>query len=122
MSASDVLAVVAATIVTLLVGALAVLLVQFARTLRSLRAMIEQLRVDAIELLDATSEAVGNAEVEVERVDRLLTNAERIDDVKRSLATPMVKAMAFGTGVSRATRRVRDGEPSPRRRRRKRAS
>jgi hypothetical protein len=122
MSASDVLAVVAATIVTLLVGALAVLLVQFARTLRSLRAMIEQLRVDAIELLDATSEAVGNAEVEVERVDRLLTNAERIDDVKRSLATPMVKAMAFGTGVSRATRRLRDGEPSPRRRRRKRAS
>jgi hypothetical protein len=96
--------------------------VQFARTLRSLRAMIEQLRVDAIELLDATSEAVGNAEVEVERVDRLLTNAERIDDVKRSLATPMVKAMAFGTGVSRATRRLRDGEPSPRRRRRKRAS
>ena len=122
MSASDVLAVVAATIVTLLVGALAVLLVQFARTLRSLRGMIEQLRVDAIELLDATSEAVGNAEVEVERVDRLLTNAERIDDVKRSLATPMVKAMAFGTGVSRATRRLRDGEPSPRRRRRKRAS
>ena len=122
MSASDVLAVVAATIVTLLVGALAVLLAQFARTLRSLRAMIEQLRVDAIELLDATSEAVGNAEVEVERVDRLLTNAERIDDVKRSLATPMVKAMAFGTGVSRATRRLRDGEPSPRRRRRKRAS
>jgi hypothetical protein len=122
MSTSDVLAVVAATVVTMLVGALAVLLVLFARTLRDLRRTIEALRVDAIELLDATSDAVANAEGEIERVDRLLTNAERIDDVKRSLASPVVKAMAFGTGVSRATRRLREGDPPPRRRRKKRAS
>jgi hypothetical protein len=121
MSTSDVVAVVAATLVTLLVGVLATLLVVLAKTLRDLRATIDILRSDAIELLDETADAVHDAAIEIDRVDRLLTNAERLDDAKRSLATPMVKAMAFGSGVSRAAQRLRDGEPV-RRKRRKRAS
>jgi hypothetical protein len=122
MSASDVLAIVAATVVTILVVVLATLLVLLARTLRELRSTVDILRVDAIEILEETSTAVGDAAVEIDRVERLVTSAERLDEMKRSLATPMVKAMAFGTGVSRAAHRLRVGEPSPRRKRRKRAS
>jgi hypothetical protein len=123
MSASDVIAIVAATVLTMLIAALATLFVLLARVLRDLRVTVDVLRHDAIELLDETQQAVGDAAVEIDRVERLVTSAERMDELKRSLATPMVKAMAFGSGVSRATRRLRDGEPSPRRRtKRKRAS
>lgn len=121
MSTSDVLAVVAATIVTLLVGVLATLLVLLAKTLRDLRATVDILRTDAIELLDDTADAVNEAAAEIDRVERLVLNTERLDEAKRALATPVVKAMAFGTGVSRAAQRLREGEPV-RRKRRKRAS
>jgi hypothetical protein len=42
-----------------------------------------------------------------------VTSAQRLDEAKRAIATPVVKAMAFGTGVSRAAQRLREGE-SPR--------
>jgi hypothetical protein len=121
MSTSDVLAVVAATVVTILVVVLAVLLVSLARTLRQLRTTIDALRVDAIAVLDESRDAVFEAGREIERVDRLVTSGERLDETKRAIATPVVKAMAFGTGVSRAAQRLREGD-APRRRRRKRAS
>ncbi len=68
------------------------------------------------------------AAIEVDRVERLVTSAERINDTVdgagklayKTLASPVVKAMAFGTGVSRAAHRLREGErpadPSRRRR------
>ena len=120
MSTGDVLAVVAATVVTILVAALATTLVLFARTLRELRVTVDGLREDAATLLAETGDAVHDAAVEIERVERLVTSAERLDEAKRAIATPVVKAMAFGTGVSRAAQRLRDGEP--RRGRRPRAS
>ena len=123
MSPSDVLAVVGATVVTILVAVLATMLVTFARTLRDLRGIIDDFRHDAIALLDETNDAVEGATNEIDRVERLVASAERLDEAKRAIATPMVKAMAFGTGVSRAAQRLRDGEPqAARRRRRKRAS
>ena len=122
MTTTDVIAVIAATVVTMLVAVLATLLVQLARTLRELRATVDVLRVDAIELLDETQDAVREAAVEIDRVERLVTSAERLDEAKRAIATPVVKAMAFGTGVSRAAQRLRDGEQPRRGRRRRRAS
>ena len=61
MSTSDVLAVVAATVVTILVAVLATTLVLFARTLRELRVTVDGLREDAIALLDETGDAVHDA-------------------------------------------------------------
>jgi hypothetical protein len=116
-----VLAVVAATVVTMLVAVLATVLVMVARTLRDLRAVVDSLRTDALALLGETSDAVNDAAAEIDRVERLVTSAERLDEAKRAIATPVVKAMAFGTGVSRAAQKLREGE-NPRRRRRKRAS
>jgi hypothetical protein len=126
MSASDVFAIVAATMVTMLVAVLATLLVLLARVLRDLRTTVDVLREDALALLDETEHAVSGAAAEVDRVERLVTSAERLDEAKRAIATPVVKAMAFGSGVSRAAHRLREGEPpsatASRRRRRKRAS
>lgn len=122
MSTVDVLAVVAATVVTILVAVLATVLVLVSRTLRELRAALEILEEDALALLDDARLSVNEAATEIDRVERLVTSAERLDEAKRAIATPVVKAMAFGTGVSRAAHRLREGEsrrgatPSKRRR------
>ena len=111
MSTVDGLAIVAATIVTILVAVLATVLVFLARTLRELRAALVILEEDALALLDDARVSVRNAATEIDRVERLVTSAERLDEAKRAIATPVVKAMAFGTGVSRAAQRLREGEP-----------
>ncbi len=113
MSTGDVLAVVAATIVTILVVVLAAVLVMLVRTLRELRASLAVLEEDALALLDDARTSVEDAAGEIDRVERLVTSAQRLDETKRAIATPVVKAMAFGTGVSRAAQRLREGE-SPR--------
>jgi hypothetical protein len=134
MSAGDVLAVVAATVVTMLIAVLAATLVALTRTLRELRATADALHDEAIPLLDAAREAVVEAAIEVDRVERLVTSAERVSGAvdgasrlaARTLRSPVVKAMAFGTGVSRAAQRLREGEPATpavrKRRRRRRSS
>jgi uncharacterized protein YoxC len=115
MSTSDVLAVVAATVVTMLVAALAVVLITLARTLRELRGTVDALGDEAIALLDEARRSTRDAAHEVDRVERLVTSAERIGEAKRALVTPVVKMMAFGTGVTRAAQRLREGESSTQR-------
>ena len=115
MSAGDVLAVIAATVVTMLIAVLAATLVALTRTLRDLRATADALYEEAVPLLAAAREAVREAAVEVERVDRIVTSAERVSDAvdgasriaARTFRSPVVKAMAIGTGVSRAAQRLR---------------
>jgi hypothetical protein len=114
MSTGDVLAVVAATIVTVLVAVLAIVLVLLTRTLRQLRASLAVLEADALSVLDDARVSVEEAANEIDRVERLVTSAQRLDDTKRAIATPVVKVLAFGTGVSRAAHRLREGEPRPR--------
>jgi len=121
MSAGDVLAVVAATVVTILIAVLAATLVALARTLRDMRATADALYDEELPLLDAARESVREAAIEIDRVERLVTSAERLNGAvdgasrlaARSLRSPVVKTMAFGTGVSRAVQRLRVGEPAP---------
>ena len=117
MSASDVLAVVAATVVAMLVAGLAVVLVALTRTLRDFRSSVTAFQTEALEILDEARDSVADAAIEIDRVERLVTSAEKVGEAKRAIATPVVKAMAFGTGVSRATRKLREPEPPSRRRR-----
>jgi hypothetical protein len=112
MTTSDVLAVIAATVVTILIVVLAVVLVALTRTLRDLRAAVTVLERDALAVLDDARASVEEAATEVDRVERLVTSAERLGEAKRAIATPVVKAMAFGTGVSRAAQRLRDSDAS----------
>src|SRR5712672_2551433 len=118
MSAGDVVAIVAATVVTMLVAVLAATLLALTRTLRDLRDTANALHDDALPLLAAARDAVADAAVEVDRVERLVTSAERIGGAvdgasrlaARTLQSPVVKAMAFGTGVTRAAQKLRQGE------------
>jgi hypothetical protein len=133
MSASDVLAVVAAVVVAVFVGACAAMLVSLTRTLRVLAATVDDLHSRMLPAAEELRDAARAAGDEVERVDRLVSSAERLEDAVdsasrlayRTFANPVVKAMALGTGVSRAAHRLRDPQaeavappPSPERRRR----
>ena len=127
MSAGDVLAVVAATVMTMLVAVLAVTLVALTRTLRDMRATATALYDEALPLLEAARDSVSDAAFEIDRVERLVSSAEKLNGAvdgasrlaARTLRSPVVKAMAFGTGVSRAAQKLREGEtPVPPARRR----
>jgi hypothetical protein len=137
MTTSEVLAVATAVVVAFFVGALAMSLVALTRTLRVLRSTVEELRDQTLPLATDLRDAARAAGDEVERVDRLVTSAERLEGAVdsasrlayRTLASPVVKAMALGTGVSRAAHRLREGEQEQevvvkplRRRRARRAS
>ena len=119
MSTSDAVAVAAAVIVAILSGALVVGLLSLASALRSLRAATDLLREETLPLVAELHRAVADTVEEVERVDRIITAAEglgeRVDGASRlayrAFGSPVVKAMAFGAGVSQATRRLR-GVPS----------
>jgi hypothetical protein len=119
MSATDALAVATAVIVAIFVGVLAVALVSVTRTLRVLRASIAELHGELRPVIAELREVARTAGDEVERVDRLVSSAERLEDAVdgasrfayRTFANPVVKVMAMGTGVSRAAQRLRDGEP-----------
>src|SRR5947208_1118281 len=113
MSTGDGLAIIAATVVTILVAVLATVLVLLARTLRELRAALVILEEDTLALLDDARVSVRDAATEIDRVERLVTSAERLDEAKRAIATPVVKAMAFGTGVSRAAQQLRAADRTP---------
>jgi hypothetical protein len=136
MGTSDVIAVVVATLVAILSGVVVAALVMLVRTLQTLRATVTALQRETLALLADAHDAVREAAIEVDRVDRLVASAEKLNDAVdgaqrmayRTLASPVVKAMAFGSGVSRAAHRLREGEPpapTPARtkgKRRKRAS
>jgi len=115
-----VVAVVAAVVVAILSGALVVALVSVGAALRSLREAADLLREETLPLVAELHRAVADTVEEVERVDRIITAAEGIGDrvdgasrlAYRAFGSPVVKAMAFGAGVSQATRRLR-GVPGP---------
>jgi hypothetical protein len=124
MSTSDVVAIVAAVVVAVLSGALVVALLALTAALRSLRAATDLLREETLPVVAELHRAVADTVEEVERVDRLITAAEGIGDrvdgasrlAYRAIGSPVVKAMAFGAGVSQATRRLRgrtDEQPVP---------
>lgn len=115
MSANDVAAIVAASAGALLVIGLLVSLYALGRTLRVLRVSVEELRQETIPLVSDLRATVGQANTELGRVDTLITRAESIgstvDSASRlaylAFSNPVIKALAFGAGTSRAARRFR---------------
>jgi hypothetical protein len=122
MRTSDALALVAAVVVAILSGALVVALLSLVATLKSLRQAADLLREETVPLMTELHRAVADTVEEVERVDRIITAAEGIGDrvdgasrlAYRTFGSPVVKAMAFGAGVSQATRRLRGVTDEPR--------
>lgn len=121
MTANDVAAIIAAVAGTLLVIGLLVSLYALGRTLRVLRVAVEELRQETIPLVSDLRATAGQANTELARVDTLITRAESIgstvDSASRlaylAFSNPLIKALAFGAGTTRAARRFRRG-PKPR--------
>ena len=115
MDTSDTAAVVVAVACALAVAVLLVAIYALNRTLRELRNAIEDLRRETLPVVSEMRTAVGQANVELERVDNLLGTAESIsstvDSASRltylAFSNPVIKVIAFASGTGRAARRLR---------------
>ncbi|MFN8035970.1 MAG: hypothetical protein U0V73_08555 [Acidimicrobiia bacterium] len=118
MSAGDVAALVLAIAVAMTTGALVVVLVLLARSLRSLRAALAELQRESLASVREMHDAVRLAAGDLDRVDTLLATAEsvtgRVDSASRfayrAVSNPVVKTIAAGAGARKAVRRIRRPE------------
>jgi citrate lyase beta subunit len=114
-TASDTAAVIVAAVsvaaFVLLVWAIA----QLSRTLAALRTTIEDLHRETMPVVTELQTVVRQTTAELERVDVVLDSAESIsatvDSASRLLyltfSNPVIKALAFASGTTRAARRFR---------------
>jgi len=114
--------VVGAQVCLVLLVVLVVMIVRLDRAASELRATTRGLARDAGIAIDELRAAVRDADFELDRIDALVTSAERVTDrvdaasglADRVITSPVVKAMAAGTGTRRAVQRL-TGSASPRR-------
>ncbi|MGH8998295.1 MAG: hypothetical protein ACRDY7_02785 [Acidimicrobiia bacterium] len=119
MSATAWAAAALAAVAAVLAGVVLVVLASLVRTLRALAAVVEDLNRETVPLLAELRGDAAKASAELDRVEDLVGAAEsvtrRVDDASRlaylTFANPVVKVMAFGSGVGRAGRRLR-GRPA----------
>jgi hypothetical protein len=80
-----------------------------------LRTSLHELQRDALPAVDELRDAVTTTTAHVERVDRLITAAESVEAhvdaasrmAYRTISSPVVKTVAFGSGVKKASQRLR---------------
>jgi hypothetical protein len=115
VSGSEWAAIVGAQVCLILLVVLVVMIVRLDRTTREVReAAAEFRRESGIALLELR-DAVRAADYELDRVDAIVSGAERVTDradaasalADRVITSPVVKAMAVGTGTRRAVQRLR---------------
>jgi hypothetical protein len=100
--------------------ALVVVTVSLLRTLRSLRAVADDLNREAVPLLAGLEGDARKASQGLDRVGDLVGAAEsvtrRVDGASKlayvTLTNPVVKVLAVGHGVGRVSRKLR-GKPEP---------
>jgi uncharacterized protein YoxC len=100
--------------------ALAVVTVSLLRTLRSLRAVADDLNREAVPLLAGLEGDARKASQGLDRVGDLVGAAEsvtrRVDGASKvayvTFTNPVVKVLAVGHGVNRVSRKLR-GKPEP---------
>lgn len=100
----------AAVVVVLLVAALSL-----RRSARDLRLLVEEMTGHAAVVIGEAEATITAARGELARVDDLIGSAEAITETvgtasrlaHATLATPLIKILAFGAGTARAGRRFR---------------
>ena len=115
MTATELAAIIAAISSVAIVVLLAVLLVAVTRTLAEVRVSVEEVRRQALPLLDDASRTVATANAELAKVDELVDSASAISgpvDAASHLfylafSNPVIKAMALATGTAKAGRALR---------------
>jgi uncharacterized protein YoxC len=115
MDTSDVAAVIVAVASGMALVVLVWAVISLNRTLHEMRSAIQELRTQTLPVVTEMRAAVGQANVELERVDTLLGTAESIsstvDSASRlaylAFSNPVIKGIAFASGTGRAARRFR---------------
>jgi hypothetical protein len=129
LSGSEWAAVAGAQVCLVLLVVLVVVIVRLERAATDLRAAAADFRADAAPALAELRAAVRAADFELDRIDAIVTGAgvvtDRVDAASdlayRTFTSPVVKALAVGTGTRRAVQRLK-GDPPRRSREKKRAS
>ena len=119
MSGTDWAAVVGVQICLVALVVLVVVIVRLDRAARDLRSAAADFRAEAGPALDELRAVVQAADFELDRVDAIVTGAEKVtgrvdaasDLAYRTFTSPVVKALAVGTGTRRAVQRLK-GEPA----------
>jgi len=117
MSGAEWGAVVGAQVCLVLLVVLVVMIVRLDRTTREVRTAVSEFRRESAAALRELHEAVRAADFELDRIDALVDGAERVTGrvdaatalADRVITSPVVKAMAAGTGTRRAMQRLRHG-------------
>jgi hypothetical protein len=119
VSAADLAVVIASVVMIAATVTIALLVNALVRSLNELRAVLDDLRGEAVPLMGELRTTVSAAGAEVDRVDGLLETAEaisaRVDGVSRvgylAFRRPMIRFVAVGRGVRRGARRLLGGRP-----------
>ena len=119
MSAGEWAAIVGAQACLVLLVVLVVMIVRLDHAVRDLRSAASDFRRDARPALDELRGAVRAADFELDRVHAIVTGAEKVtgrvdaasDLAYRTFTSPVVKALAVGSGTKRAVQRLRGERP-----------
>lgn len=114
MTGSETAVVVAAALVLAATAGLAVLCVVLGRRVRELRRVAEALAAETLPLLRHTQVVADQAATELTRVGDVLGSAEAVSATVdsasrlayRAFSNPVVKVMAYSTGLGGALRRL----------------
>lgn len=115
MSAAELAVVILAVASLVGVGIMAFVAVSLTRTLAEVKLTAEELRRQALPLIDDASRAVATANAELVRVDGLVDSAQSISgtvDAASHLfylafSNPLIKILALGTGTAKAANALR---------------
>lgn len=115
MTAVDWVLIVVAVFWAVLVVFLALMLVNLVRVMESTRALIDGVRTETVPLLGEVRKSVIGVNQELDRVDDIVVSAGNVSRsverlaavVERTVASPLIKVLAFGAGASAAVRRLR---------------
>jgi hypothetical protein len=114
MGAAAIVALVASCVALLAVSATIAVAVSLGRRTRELSELVVQLRTETLPLVRDARTVVDHAATEMERVGDVLGSAEAVSSTVdsasrlayRAFSNPVVKTVAFGSGLSGALRRL----------------
>jgi hypothetical protein len=126
MGAAAIVALVASCVALVAVTATIVVAVSLGRRTRELSDLVAQLRTETVPLVRDARTVVDHAATEMERVGDVLGSAEAVSATVdsasrlayRAFSNPVVKTVAFGSGLSGALRRLVALRSTPRSQRR----
>lgn len=123
MSGEEWVAIIGAQVCLVALVVLVVMIVRLDRATSEIRRAAREFRLESEPLLDELRQTVRDADYELDRIDAIVSGAEAVTDrvdaasdlAYRTFTTPVVKALAVGSGTKRAVQRLKGDAPKRRR-------